>query len=217
MSQRVLLLLAALVCTGCGGETPTADGARSLAAAYAERQSGLWVEAEGTVLRLLPDDRKGRAHQRFVVELPHGQTLLIAHNIDLAPRIEDLRVGDRVRFRGQYEYNDRGGVARIFHQMRERWRRAGVVRRSRGDESVAVATVELTKSLERYLEQRGHALARRARHKDVPSNGKLGGARTSQNRARPTPERNAFRQNWQRRLAYKVDGTQRAVLVKYSG
>src|SRR5690606_18291591 len=45
------------------------------------------VQGEGVVVRTLPDDNDGSRHQRFILELPSGQTILIAHNIDLAPRI----------------------------------------------------------------------------------------------------------------------------------
>ena len=39
----------------------------------------------------------------------------ISHNIDLAPRIPDLERGDEVIFRGQYEWNQRGGVLHWTH------------------------------------------------------------------------------------------------------
>ena len=81
------------------------------------------VEAVGAVSRLLPDDRDGSRHQRFLLRLEGGQTLLVAHNIDLAPRVP-LEPGDAVRFRGQYEWNDRGGVVHWTHHDPD-GRRAG--------------------------------------------------------------------------------------------
>ena len=44
-----------------------------------------------------------------------GQTVLISHNIDRAPRIDSLRVGDRVEFQGEYEWNPQGGVVHWTH------------------------------------------------------------------------------------------------------
>jgi hypothetical protein len=72
------------------------------------------VEAAGVVTRILSDDRDGGRHQRFVLELASDLTLLVAHNIDLAPRVP-LREGDRVDFKGQYEWNPEGGVLHWTH------------------------------------------------------------------------------------------------------
>ncbi|ART82375.1 hypothetical protein CBP31_06860 [Oceanisphaera profunda] len=83
--------------------------------AYQNRQSDVQVEGRGRVVRLLKDDNKGSRHQRFLLALPSGQTLLIAHNIDLAPRIDTLKVGDTVAFYGEYEWNNKGGVVHWTH------------------------------------------------------------------------------------------------------
>lgn len=87
----------------------------ALAEAFQHRASDVQVEAAGVVTRLLPDDTDGSRHQRFIVRLPSGQTLLISHNIDVAPRIEGLTRGDEVSFRGEYEWNDKGGVVHWTH------------------------------------------------------------------------------------------------------
>ena len=81
---------------------------------YNKKDTGRWIEETGFVRRLLSDDDDGSRHQRFIVELRDRQTLLIAHNIDLAPRVP-LGMGDRVRFRGLYEWNDLGGLVHWTH------------------------------------------------------------------------------------------------------
>lgn len=83
--------------------------------AFASRASDIQVEGEGAVTRLLPDDLDGSRHQRFIVQLASGQILLIAHNIDVAPRIDRLEVGDSVRFNGEYVWNAKGGVIHWTH------------------------------------------------------------------------------------------------------
>lgn len=72
----------------------------------------VWV---GIVVVVLVDDLQGSRHQRFIIELASGQTLLIAHNIDLAPRINTLSSGDRIEFFGEYEWNEQGGVVHWTH------------------------------------------------------------------------------------------------------
>lgn len=83
--------------------------------AFAEKLSNLQVEGSGVVTMILPDDDKGSRHQRFVLRLASGRTLLVAHNIDLAPRIETLAIGDEVAFSGEYEWNSKGGVLHWTH------------------------------------------------------------------------------------------------------
>jgi hypothetical protein len=87
----------------------------ALAKAFQSQQSGVQVSGEGVVDRVLSDDNEGSRHQRFILRLASGQTLLIAHNIDLAPRVEALASGDRVLFYGQYEWNAEGGVIHWTH------------------------------------------------------------------------------------------------------
>lgn len=91
------------------------DGA-GLAEAIERRASDVQVRGEGTVTRILADDREGSRHQRFILRLGSGETLLIAHNIDLAERVSGLEVGDVVAFHGEYEWNPRGGVVHWTHR-----------------------------------------------------------------------------------------------------
>jgi len=92
-----------------------ASGAAAIAQAYRAQRSDLQVMAEGVVKKVLSDDRDGSRHQRFLLRLDNGQTLLVAHNIDLAPRIDSLRAGDTVAFFGEYEWNNQGGVIHWTH------------------------------------------------------------------------------------------------------
>lgn len=101
---------------------PVSDSAASsddiLARLFAERgaRDPVQVQGSGIVKKLLPDDSEGSRHQRFIIQLANGQTLLISHNIDLAERIETLKPGDRVEFNGEYEWNQQGGVIHWTHR-----------------------------------------------------------------------------------------------------
>ncbi len=97
------------------GVETVSSGDEILASAFANQRSNVQVQASGVVKKILADDKDGSRHQRFIVELESGQTLLIAHNIDLADRINSLQKGDRIEFYGEYEWNPRGGVLHWTH------------------------------------------------------------------------------------------------------
>jgi len=92
-----------------------AAGSDAIQAAFNDQQSGVQVQGEGVVSTVLADDNDGSRHQRFILKLRSGQTVLVAHNIDLAPRIAALASGDTVAFNGVYEWNAKGGVIHWTH------------------------------------------------------------------------------------------------------
>ena len=96
--------------------------------AFAQRISKLQVTGQGTVVKVLRDDGNGSRHQRFIVRLDSGRTVLVAHNIDLAPRIDALRAGDTVAFYGEYEWNPKGGVIHWTHRDPQGRHPAGWIR-----------------------------------------------------------------------------------------
>ena len=98
-----------------GGDRNTGDAA-NLAAAYENRVSNLQVEGSGVVEKVLKDDLEGSRHQRIILRISDNQTVLIAHNIDLAPRVENISKGDRLEFFGEYEWNNKGGVIHWTHR-----------------------------------------------------------------------------------------------------
>jgi hypothetical protein len=87
-----------------------------LAKAFDDHARDLRVEGQGTVARVLKDDNEGGRHQRFIVRLASGQTLLVAHNIDVAPRVAALSRGDKVAFSGVYEWSAEGGAIHWTHR-----------------------------------------------------------------------------------------------------
>ncbi len=69
----------------------------------------------GSVIRILSDDNDGSRHQRFIIRLASGQSVLIAHNIDLAPRVAPLAPGDTIEFKGEYLWSEKGGTLHWTH------------------------------------------------------------------------------------------------------
>jgi hypothetical protein len=86
----------------------------AIEAAFRAQRSDVQVLASGRVRATLRDDNDGSRHQRFILELASGHTVLVAHNIDLAPRAP-LERGDLVAINGEYEWNERGGVVHWTH------------------------------------------------------------------------------------------------------
>jgi len=126
------VVVCALIWTACGSAVQTsgqngdtAGGDSPIGRAFKNRTSNVQVEGEGVVTRLLADDLSGSTHQRFIVRLKSGQTVLIAHNIDIAPRVAGLQKGDGIRFYGEYVWNEKGGMVHWTHHDPEGRHAAG--------------------------------------------------------------------------------------------
>jgi len=117
----LVLALAWLTTTPIGTQltswlTPASDaGDQAIAQAFEAQRSGVQVASDGVVERVLPDDNAGSRHQRFILRLDSGHEVLVAHNIDRAPRLRALKSGDRVAFFGEYAWNAKGGVIHWTH------------------------------------------------------------------------------------------------------
>jgi hypothetical protein len=101
---------------GSSSGTTAGNSNQALVAAFENRRSNVQVQGSGQVTKVLADDNDGSRHQRFIVRLDSGQTVLIAHNIDLANRVASLSTGDRIEFYGEYEWNAKGGVIHWTHR-----------------------------------------------------------------------------------------------------
>lgn len=86
--------------------------------------SGEMVELRAEIVKLLPDDNEGARHQRLLVKLATGGTVLVSHNIDLAERVP-AEEGDWLTVFGQYEWNDKGGVLHWTHHDPQNRREGG--------------------------------------------------------------------------------------------
>lgn len=91
------------------------NGEQTIRQAFENYTSNIQVEASGKVIKVLEDDTNPPRHQRFILKTDSGISLLVAHNIDLAKRVENLQTGDKVNFSGEYEWNKKGGVLHWTH------------------------------------------------------------------------------------------------------
>jgi hypothetical protein len=120
--QRFWLLIAFIILTYGASQyqpeqktAPVHNTTSEIVDLFQAKRSDVQVEVSGRVIQLLPDDNDGSRHQRFIIELTDSHTLLVSHNIDLAPRIDTLKVGDEVSIFGEYEWNNKGGVMHWTH------------------------------------------------------------------------------------------------------
>ncbi|AWA48171.1 DUF3465 domain-containing protein [Acinetobacter junii] len=96
-------------------EEAAVDDQHKIMQAYKQQISNIQVQSKGEVKAILADDNDGSRHQKMILKLENGLTVLVAHNIDLAPRVEGLRKGEIVEFYGEYEYSPKGGVIHWTH------------------------------------------------------------------------------------------------------
>ncbi len=131
MKRRFLILLAicvALSFTACRApnnaqQVETAQvsstgnmDAGAIVEAYGAHRNLPQVQGSGIVVKVLKDDTNGLQHQKFLLKVSDNITILIAHNIDLAPRVADIQAGDAVAFKGEYVYTPKGGTVHWTHK-----------------------------------------------------------------------------------------------------
>lgn len=112
-----LLLTITVILSGIAAQNqePATGFVTILQEAFDNQLSDIQVQGEGVVTRLLPDDLEGDRHQRFILRVSPKQTLLVAHNIDIADRVPGLQIDSSIEFYGEYEWNVEGGVIHWTH------------------------------------------------------------------------------------------------------
>lgn len=109
------------------GASGDGDCAGVIKAALEAERSDVLVECFGDIIKVLDDDNEGARHQRFLVKLSNGVVIKVSHNIDLAPRVPAEK-GDRIEFKGEFEWNDLGGVVHWTHHDPGKRREGGWIR-----------------------------------------------------------------------------------------
>jgi hypothetical protein len=115
----LILLLLLLLLTNLynkeSGQPQNETASFQVEQAFTNHSNDIQVQGSGTVVKILADDLQGSKHQRFIVKVSENQTILISHNIDIAPRIDVLSTGEHLSFSGEYVWNKKGGLVHWTH------------------------------------------------------------------------------------------------------
>lgn len=86
--------------------------------AFNQKQTNVFLQAKGKVVKLLADDTDGNPHQRFIIETHPSHTILIINNIQHGYRVP-VKLGDIIEVQGSYIYNQYGGLIHETHHHQE--------------------------------------------------------------------------------------------------
>lgn len=86
--------------------------------AFARKMTRIPITATGVVVKLLADDTDSTPHQKFIIEVHSGHTILISHNLLRAYRAP-VKIGDKVEVHGTYVWNRFGGLIHNTHHYND--------------------------------------------------------------------------------------------------
>lgn len=74
-----------------------------------------YVEGGNMVVsKVLPDDRSGLQHQKWVVRLSNGKQMEAVYNLDMCPRVQ-IKEGDKIAMGGQFVWTNKGALLHWLH------------------------------------------------------------------------------------------------------
>lgn len=129
-ARAIGAVLALVMVASCVPAAPTAGADNALARrAFESHAEKVQLTIDGVVDRILADQiGPSGPHERFIVRLADvGLTVLIEHNLSLAPRVPVV-AGERVSARGEYIWNDQGGLLHFTHHDPDGSHEAGYIR-----------------------------------------------------------------------------------------
>jgi hypothetical protein len=115
----VLVGLLVILCAGCKSTPGRAvapsvtDDSQIVAFEQAHRMN-TEITGKVKVYKLLREDDEGLRHEKFLVMLSDGTTVLVAHSIDKAPSVP-VSPEDTIIIHGEYVWNPKGGVIHWTH------------------------------------------------------------------------------------------------------
>jgi len=83
--------------------------------AWHSKTSNIMVEVEGRVMVELPDQEDYGHVQQFILELETGHRLMVSHDLEISQRVPLTRYSS-VRVKGEYDWNETGGLIHWTHR-----------------------------------------------------------------------------------------------------
>ena len=111
---QLIIIIIMLCIVFITNKSKVSDNLDTIENLFKSKTSGVLVEFKAQVVNILSDDNKGSRHQRLILKT-NNRTVLLAHNIDVAPRIP-VKKNDTIIVKGQYEWNEKGGVVHWTHK-----------------------------------------------------------------------------------------------------
>jgi len=114
LTKKMALFLGVLIVSFTSFQQAYADDSEIVAAAESKRRVD-FVSGDGmVVVKLLPDDRHGLEHQKWIVRLSNGTTMQAVYNLDMCEYVP-LKVGDVVGMGGQFIWTNEGAMLHWLH------------------------------------------------------------------------------------------------------
>jgi len=129
---RSIVAVALVITASCApappGTVTSATDNTAVQRAFERHAENLELTATGSVDRVLSDQEgPSGPHERFVVRLPDvGLTVLVEHNLSIAPRVP-VSVGQPIVVRGEYVWNTQGGFVHFTHHDPDGSHEAGYI------------------------------------------------------------------------------------------
>ncbi|MBX9947521.1 MAG: DUF3465 domain-containing protein [Candidatus Obscuribacterales bacterium] len=127
--SAVTVISCCMAVTGCAqAQSPLAGNQAQITDAAAQTNTGdaeairaqqlqlvkVPLTVTAPVKKMLKYDDRGLPHEKFLLLLSNGSTILVAHNTKMAPYVP-LQSGDLVTVSGEYIWNAKGGLIHWTH------------------------------------------------------------------------------------------------------
>jgi hypothetical protein len=97
-----------------GKQSPSTSGDAEAIRAQQLQLVKVPLKVTATVKKMLRYDDRGLPHEKFLLVLSNGSTILVAHNTKMAPYVP-IQAGDIVTVSGEFIWNDKGGLIHWTH------------------------------------------------------------------------------------------------------